>query len=56
VPKTTWLIDGQGNSTARKGISKITALVQPLQTKIVNRAIQDFGVMGQSSDTPLSYL
>ena len=56
MPKIAWLIYGQGNSTARKGNSKITALAQPLQTKIVNQAIQVFGVMGQSSDTPLSYL
>jgi len=34
----------------------ITALVQPLQTKIVNRAIQVFGAIGQSPDTPLSHL
>lgn len=56
VLKTAWIIDGQGNRAARKEISMITALVPPLQTKIVNRAIQVFGAMGLSPDTPLPYL
>lgn len=34
----------------------ITALVPPLQTRILNRAIQIFGAMGLSPDTPLAYL
>jgi acyl-CoA dehydrogenase len=56
VLKTAWIIDQKGNREARKEISMITALVPPLQTKIVNRAIQVFGAMGLSPDTPLPYL
>ncbi len=56
VLKTAWLIDQKGNREARREISMITALVPPLQTEIVNRAIQVFGAMGLSPDTPLPYL
>jgi acyl-CoA dehydrogenase len=56
VLKTAWMIDKVGNREARREISMITALVPPLQTKIVNRAIQVFGAMGLSPDTPLPYL
>jgi len=56
VLKTAWLIDQNGNRAARNEISMITALVPPLQTKITNRAIQVFGAMGLSPDTPLPYL
>ena len=56
VLKTAWMIDQVGNREARREISMITALVPPLQTKIVNRAIQVFGAMGLSPDTPLPYL
>lgn len=56
VLKTAWLIDQKGNKEARNEISMITALVPPLQTKIINRAIQVFGAMGLSPDTPLAYL
>jgi len=56
VLKCAWLIDQKGNRAARNEISMITALVPPLQTKIINRAIQVFGAMGLSPDTPLPYL
>ena len=54
VLKTAWMIDQVGNREARREISMITALVPPLQTKIVNRAIQVFGAAGVSDDTPLA--
>ena len=56
VLKCAWLIDQQGNHAARNEIAMITALVPPLQTRILNRAIQVFGAMGLSPDTPLAYL
>lgn len=56
VLKCAWLIDQKGNRAARNEISMITALVPPLQTKIINQAIQVFGAMGLSPDTPLPYL
>jgi acyl-CoA dehydrogenase len=56
VLKCAWIIDQKGNKAARNEISMITALVPPLQTKIINRAIQVFGAMGLSPDTPLPYL
>ncbi len=37
-------------------ICLITAVVPPLQTRIVNRAIQVFAAMGLSPDTSLPYL
>lgn len=56
VLKTAWIIDKYGNKAASNEISMITALVPPLQTRILNRAIQIFGAMGLSPDTPLAYL
>ena len=54
VLKTAWLIDNHGDRAASNEISMITALVPPLQTKILNCAIQIFGAMGLSPDTPLA--
>lgn len=56
VLKTAWLIDRSGNKAARKEISMIKALVPRLQTHVLDRAIQTFGAMGLSPDTPLAYL
>jgi len=53
VLKTAWLIDRHGARAARKEISMIKTLVPQLQCEVSDRAIQVFGAMGISPDTPL---
>lgn len=48
------MIDKVGAKAARKEISMIKALVPKMQTTIADRAIQAFGAMGLTPDTPLS--
>ncbi|HIE74803.1 MAG TPA: acyl-CoA dehydrogenase [Gammaproteobacteria bacterium] len=54
VLKTAWLIDEHGAKAARKEISMIKALVPLLHTTVLDRAMQAFGAMGVSPDTPLA--
>lgn len=54
VLKTAWIIDNQGAKAARKEIAMIKALVPSLQTTVTDRAIQVFGAMGLTPDTPLA--
>ncbi len=54
VLKTAWLIDEHGAKAARKEISMIKALVPMLHTTVLDRAMQAFGAMGVSPDTPLA--
>jgi acyl-CoA dehydrogenase len=54
VLKTAWMIDNVGAKKARKEISMIKALVPRLHTTVVDRAMQTFGAMGISPDTPLA--
>jgi acyl-CoA dehydrogenase len=54
VLKTAWMIDQVGTKAARKEISMIKALVPSLQTTVFDRAMQVFGAMGISPDTPLA--
>ncbi|SAL86559.1 acyl-CoA dehydrogenase [Caballeronia arvi] len=54
VLKTAWLIDNVGAREARKEISMIKALVPTVHTNVCDRAIQVFGAMGLSPDTPLA--
>jgi acyl-CoA dehydrogenase len=56
VLKTAWMIDEVGTREARKEIAMIKALVPKMQTRIVDRAMQVFGAMGMSPDTPLADL
>jgi acyl-CoA dehydrogenase len=56
VLKTAWLIDEVGAKAARREIAMIKALVPALQTRVIDRAIQAFGAMGLSPDTPLADL
>jgi acyl-CoA dehydrogenase len=53
VLKTAWMIDEVGAKAARKEISMIKALVPRMQCNITDRAMQVFGAMGLSPDTPL---
>ena len=54
VLKTAWLIDEQGGQSARKEIAMIKALVPNLHVTVIDRAMQLFGAMGISPDTPLA--
>lgn len=49
-------MDRAGNAAARVEVSAIKLVAARLQTRIVDRAIQVFGAMGLTPDTPLSYL
>jgi acyl-CoA dehydrogenase len=54
VLKTAWLIDRHGPKGAAKEVSMIKALVPKVQTTVCDRAMQAFGAMGLSNDTPLA--
>ena len=56
VLHAAWLMDQQGNAAARTQVSAIKLVAARLQTRVVDRAIQIFGAMGLSPDTPLAYL
>ncbi|NVN85437.1 MAG: acyl-CoA dehydrogenase family protein [Rhodopseudomonas sp.] len=49
-------MDRYGNAAARVDVSAIKLVAARLQTRIVDRAMQVFGAMGLTPDTPLSYL
>jgi acyl-CoA dehydrogenase len=50
------LIDRKGNEAARVEVSAIKVVAGRLQTQVVDRAMQVFGAMGLTSDTPLAFL
>lgn len=54
VLKTAWMIDRYGAKHAAKEISMIKALVPGVYTAVCDRAMQVFGAMGISPDTPLA--
>ncbi|MGV0960395.1 MAG: acyl-CoA dehydrogenase family protein [Limnohabitans sp.] len=57
VLKTAWMLD-QGDAPAaelRAQVSGIKVVAARLQTRVVDRAMQVFGAMGLSPDTPLAY-
>ena len=56
VLKTAALIDQGGARAARKEISMIKVVAAGLLTDVADRAIQVFGAMGLSPDTPLADL
>lgn len=56
VLRAAWRIDTEGAQAARSDVSAIKAVIGQLQTRVLDRAIQVFGAMGLSPDTPLSYL
>lgn len=49
-------IDREGNRAARVDVSAIKVLAGRLQTRVLDRAIQVFGAMGLTNDTPLAQL
>ncbi len=56
VLKTAWMIDTLGAKAAAAEISMIKAVAPRMQTTILDRAMQTFGAMGLSPDTPLADL
>ena len=56
VLRAAWLIDNEGNQAARTEVSAIKFLAAQLQTRVVDRAMQVFGAMGLTDDTPLAFL
>ena len=49
-------IDREGNRAARVDVSAIKVLAGRLQTRVMDRAMQVFGAMGLTNDTPLAQL
>jgi acyl-CoA dehydrogenase len=56
VLRAAWMIDRFGNKAARTEVSLIKVVVPRLQTTVLERAIQVFGAMGLTPDTPLAFL
>lgn len=56
VLKAAWLMDRAGPKAAAHEIAMIKALVPRVQTTVCDRAMQTFGAMGLSADTPLAML
>ncbi|MGN6466688.1 MAG: acyl-CoA dehydrogenase family protein [Rhizobiaceae bacterium] len=54
--RAAWMMDRHGNKAAREEVSAIKVVAARLQTQVVDRAMQVFGAMGITPDTPLSYL
>jgi acyl-CoA dehydrogenase len=56
VLQAAWKIDCLGNAAARVDASAIKLVTAQLQTRVLDRAIQAFGAMGLTPDTPLARL
>jgi acyl-CoA dehydrogenase len=56
VLKAAWMIDRSGAKEAAKEIAMIKAVVPAMQTAVCERAMQTYGAMGLSPDTPLPLL
>jgi len=54
--KAAWIMDRSGNKFARTEVAAIKVVAARLQTRVVDRAIQVFGAMGLTPDTPLAFL
>jgi acyl-CoA dehydrogenase len=55
VQKTAWLIDAHGANGARSEIAGIKVAAPKVACAVIDRAIEVFGGMGVSDDTPLAY-
>jgi acyl-CoA dehydrogenase len=53
--QAAWMMDTHGNQSARVAVSAIKVVAARLQTRVLDRAMQVFGAMGLSNDTPLAY-
>lgn len=56
VLRAASIIDQRGNQAARVDVSAIKIAAARLQTRVLDRAIQVFGAMGLTPDTPLADL
>ena len=56
ILQAAWKMDTFGNKAAHINVSAIKLVAAQLQTRVLDRAIQVFGAMGITPDTPLSYL
>jgi acyl-CoA dehydrogenase len=56
VLQAAWKMDQQGNAAARVDAAAIKLVTAQLQTRVLDRAIQVFGAMGLTPDTPLARL
>jgi acyl-CoA dehydrogenase len=56
VLRAAWLMDRRGNAAARIDVSAIKLVAARLQTRVLDKAMQVFGAMGLTPDTPLAYL
>jgi len=54
--KAAWIMNRSGNKSARTEVAAIKVVAARLQTRVVDRAIQVFGAMGLTPDTPLAFL
>ncbi|MEK9877319.1 MAG: acyl-CoA dehydrogenase family protein, partial [Betaproteobacteria bacterium] len=54
VLKAAYMMDTIGNKEARKYISAIKVAVPNMALKVIDRAIQIYGALGVSQDTPLA--
>ena len=54
VLRAAYMMDTIGNKEARKYISQIKVSVPNMALKIIDRAIQIYGALGVSQDTPLA--
>ena len=53
VLKAAWMIDNVGAKAARNEIAMIKVVIPHMQLNVTDRAMQVFGAMGLSPDTPL---
>jgi acyl-CoA dehydrogenase len=56
VLRAAWRMDTQGNAAARVDVAAIKLVAAQLQTRVLDRAMQVFGAMGLTPDTPLAQL
>ena len=56
VLRAAWKMDTQGNAAARVDVAAIKLVAAQLQTRVLDRAMQVFGAMGLTPDTPLAQL
>ncbi|MEP7299233.1 MAG: acyl-CoA dehydrogenase family protein [Burkholderiales bacterium] len=56
VLRAAWRMDRHGNAAARVDVAAIKLVAARLQTQVLDRAMQVFGAMGLTPDTPLARL
>ena len=54
--RCAWLIDTQGNRAATTEVSAIKVVVARMLQQVTDRAMQVFGAMGLTNDTPLAFI